>query len=92
MSEAEVYQELTNAQDGARYSVYISWKNSSYSHVFTAEKEGGVVRYIDPQTGETDVSHYLGMAKRSSLGLLRMDNAILTADERIIKAIAEVKP
>ena len=85
-SAKQVKAELAQAPDGARYSIYIQWKNSRSAHVFVAEKENGVVKYYDPQPGNMDASSYFARGKANRFGFFRMDDKPLTTDEAIIKA------
>lgn len=81
----QLFNELAQAPDGARYSVYIKWKNSSSSHVFVAEKVKDVVKYIDPQSGNNDVSEFFNRGADGRYGFFRMDDKDITKDETIIK-------
>lgn len=91
-TEAAVKRELKNAPDGARYGIYVAWKGRNRgAHVFVAEKQGGVVRYIDPQPGRLDASGYFALGRPGQFGYLRMDNLDITADESILQATMEVK-
>ena len=89
-TEAQVKQELQNAPDGARYGIYVAWQGGD-AHVFVAEKQGGVVRYIDPQPGNLDATGYFAQGIPGQFGYLRMDNLDITADESILQATMEVK-
>ena len=91
-TEAAVKCELASAPDGARYAIYVNWKGKNAgAHVFIAEKENNVVRYIDPQTGKQDVSIYFSKGQTGKFGFFRMDNKAITTDHDIIKATVEVK-
>ena len=91
-TEAKVKRELKNAPDGARYGIYVAWKGrNGVAHVFIAEKQGGVVRYIDPQPGRLDASGYFALGRPGQFDYLRMDNLDITADESILQATVEVK-
>ena len=91
-TEAAVKRELAAAQDGSRYGIYIKWKGrNSGAHVFIAEKSGGVVYYLDPQTGNMDASDYFARGSAGRFGFFRMDDKSLTADQAIIAATVEVK-
>lgn len=48
-------QIMLGMGSGARAVISCDWKKSG-GHVFIAENHNGVIRYIDPQTGETDAS------------------------------------
>ena len=88
-TEAAVKKELASAPDGARYSIYIRWKRSHSAHVFIAEKQNGIIRYIDPQDGTMDASGYFANGSRGKFGFFRMDDKPLTTDESIIKTTVE---
>ena len=85
MTESTVKQTIGNAPDGARYSVYIKWKNSRSAHVFVAEKENGQVHYIDPQVNNPNCESYFKDGVNGEFRLFRMDDKNLTTDESIIK-------
>ena len=81
---------LNSAPDGSRYTIYVKWKGrGTGAHVFVAEKENGVVRYIDPQNGNMDATDYFN--RGSSFGYFRMDDKQLTTDQTIINATMEEK-
>lgn len=82
---AQVKKELSNAPDGARYSVYIKWKSARSAHVFIAEKVNGVVQYLDPQDNTEDASGYFARGSRGKFGFFRMDDKPITTDETLIK-------
>lgn len=84
-TEAQVKAELANAPDGARYSIYVDWKKGNSAHVFIAEKVGNVVRYVDPQSNELDVSSYFGRGRPNGFGFFRMDDKPITTDETLLK-------
>lgn len=91
-TEAAVKRELAAAPDGARYGIYIKWKGRPpAAHVFIAEKSGGVVHYMDPQTGNMDASGYFARGSKGRFGFFRMDDKALTTDQAIIAATVEVK-
>lgn len=92
-TESEVKKELSNAPDGARYTIYVRWKGRySGAHVFIAEKISGALRYVDPQTGNSDASGYFAQGRRGEFGFFRMDDKTITSDENLIKATLEVNP
>lgn len=92
-TEAAVKKALANAPDGSRFSIYIKWKRTygGSAHVFIAEKTGGVVHYLDPQTGNMDVSDYFTRGSKGCFGYFRLDDKALTTDPNIISATVEVK-
>ena len=72
--------------------IYIKWKGRPpAAHVFIAEKSGGVVHYMDPQTGNMDASGYFARGSKGRFGFFRMDDKALTTDQAIIAATVEVK-
>lgn len=83
ITEQAVKDELAKAPNGARYSIYIQWKSGS-AHVFVAEKARGVIRYVDPQSGNMDVSDYFKDGKAGKFGFFRMDDKPLTKDGSLI--------
>ena len=92
-TEAAVKKALANAPDGSRFSIYIKWKRTygGSAHVFIAEKTGGVVHYLDPQTGNMDASDYFTRGSKGCFGYFRLDDKALTTDPNIISATVEVK-
>lgn len=92
-TEAAVKKVLANAPDGSRFSIYIKWKRTygGSAHVFIAEKTGGVVHYLDPQTGNMDASDYFTRGSKGCFGYFRLDDKALTTDPNIISATVEVK-
>jgi hypothetical protein len=92
-SEATIKKVLSQAPDGSRFSIYIKWQRryGGSAHVFIAEKTNGVIRYLDPQTGDLDVSRYFSMGSKGHFGYFRMDDKSITNDTKIIFETAEVK-
>lgn len=92
-TEAAVKKALANAPDGSRFSIYIKWKRTygGSAYVFIAEKSGGVVHYLDPQTGNMDASDYFSRGSKGCFGYFRLDDKTLTTDPNIISATVEVK-
>lgn len=92
-TEAAVKKALANAPDGSRFSIYIKWKRTygGSAYVFIAEKTGGVVHYLDPQTGNMDASDYFTRGSKGCFGYFRLDDKALTTDPNIISATVEVK-
>lgn len=83
-SEAEIKFELANAPDGSRHIIYTAWKKGS-AHVFIAEKENGIVRFVDPQTNNDDVGNYFSRGKAGKFGILRVDDKDITKDTSKLK-------
>lgn len=73
--------------DGSRAIVRVRWKEDDSGHVFIAEQVDGNTRFIDPQSGEKDVTYYFdsGSIKPSRTRLLRTDKEDIT--ELIDKAV-----
>ena len=92
-TEAAVKKALAKAPEGSRFSIYIKWKRTygGSAHVFIAEKTGGVVHYLDPQTGNMDASDYFTRGSKGCFGYFRLDDKALTTDPNIISATVEVK-
>lgn len=63
--------------DGARGIVRVTWKSGG-GHVFNVENEGGTVRFLDPQSGETDCSDHFMSASVDGTWLLRTDDKEFT--------------
>lgn len=84
-TEAEVKAELANAPNGARYSIYVRWEGRKSSHVFIAEKDNNVIKYIDPQSNKADASDHFQKGQEGEFGYFRMDDKPITDDETIIK-------
>jgi hypothetical protein len=71
----ELQNKLSALGDGARGSLFVDWKgNYKFGHFFSWEVENGTVRFIDGQTGETDVSRYINMIKPTKTICLRWDD------------------
>jgi hypothetical protein len=72
---AELQTKLSALGNGARGSLFVDWKgNYKYGHFFSWEVEDGTVRFIDGQTGETNVSRYINMIKPTKTVCLRWDD------------------
>lgn len=87
LTEAAIRKIVENSPDGSRFSIYVRWKGrNSGAHVFVAEKENGVVRYLDPQSGKTNAESHFSRGKKGCFGIFRMDDKPITTDESIIQA------
>ena len=89
-TEKNIKEELYSAPDGARYSIYVAWKNSNYAHVFIAEKKNGIIHFVDPQSGNTNVESYFQLGKARSFGFYRLDDKEIVADKETVAKIVEV--
>lgn len=76
----EIEKYMKDLPDGAMCEIRCEWKDRDYGHVFIAEKQNGKVRYIDPQTGKTEVSRYFKDMKPNRTQFWRIDNATLNDD------------
>lgn len=71
----ELQAKLSAMGDGARGSLFVLWKgNNSYGHFFSWEVENGVVRLIDAQNGDTDVSRYISQIQPTKTICVRWDD------------------
>lgn len=84
--EKDIRSVLANAPDGSRHIIYTAWKNSRSAHVFIAEKENGIIRFVDPQTNKDNVEDYFSLGKEGKFGILRVDDKDITTDSSKIKA------
>lgn len=75
-----ICKKMSAYGDGARAIVRVRWSRGNSGHVFIAEQVNGETRFIDPQPGKEDVSHYFerGMIKPSDTRLLRIDDKKFT--------------
>ena len=76
----EIEKFMKKLPDGAMCEVKCTWKDGKSAHVFIAEKKNGKVRYIDPQTGSSDVSKYFSSMKANHTTFWRIDDATLDDD------------
>lgn len=68
----KIVETVQEFGDGARIEIYVQWKYGS-AHVFMCENVGGEIRFIDPQTGNLDVSRYFDEIKPSKTLYARLD-------------------
>ena len=55
-------QILQEHGEGARGGIFVAFKGRRVGHFFSWEVENGVVRFVDGQSGETDVNRYFKTA------------------------------
>ncbi|WP_278967245.1 toxin glutamine deamidase domain-containing protein [Megasphaera elsdenii] len=91
VTEETIKKELDNAPDGSRYVIYIVWKQTDSAHVFIAQKDNGVIKYLDPQTGILDVDYYFAYGKPSNFGFCRIDDKPLATNKKVLVATAKGK-
>lgn len=73
-----VEQAMSDWGNGSRAIVMVQWENVQIAHAFIAENHNGIIRYFDPQTGNSDVSEYFNLAKRGKTEITRVDNLEFT--------------
>lgn len=95
--QQEVEQRMLSYGDGARAIIGVQWSGRRHSgHAFIVENVGGKIKYVDPQSAESDVSKYMNYIKPTSTygynrykmyntRLVRIDNAEFTSN--ITKAV-----
>ena len=74
--------EIKLGESGSRYAVTLWWQDQRAGHTFVAENVNGNVRYIDPQTGNTEFSSWMDRFSPSDVRVSRIDN--LEFDEQYI--------
>lgn len=84
LSEADIIDRLNQAPDNSRHIIYACWKSGS-SHVFIADKENGIIRYVDPQSGKLDCSSHFSKARENKYGIFRVDDKDITDNANIVK-------
>lgn len=72
--KTKVTDQLLSWGNESRAIVRVQWRNSRSGHVFIAENHGGKVLFLDPQSGNMDVTHYFDMAKVNQTHVLRIDD------------------
>lgn len=71
---AELQEKLSALGDGARGSLLVFWNNKRVGHFFSWEIEKGIVRFIDAQSGETNVARYFDLVQPSKTVYIRWDD------------------
>ena len=84
LTDKDIFDRLSKAPEGSRHVIYCQWKRGG-AHVFIAEVENGVVRYVDPQSGEKDCSAHFGKARNGKFGIFRIDDKPITDNAKVIK-------
>ncbi len=82
--QVDILDELSNAPDGSRHIIYAQWKRGG-AHVFIAEKENGVIRFVDPQSAKVDCSSHFDKAVDGRFGIFRLDDKDITDNANILK-------
>ena len=63
---------MGNWGEGAVAEIHVRWKTGG-AHVFVAQCDGGKIRFVDPQTGNTDCSNYFTNAVNGATMIARID-------------------
>lgn len=74
--------------DGSRAQIVVTWNNTNSGHTFIAEQVYGKTQFIDPQTGESDVSYYFDSVADGKTKFCRIDN--IEVSSKIIDCCKEV--
>ena len=69
----EIEAFMKDLPDGAIVEIGCTWKKGG-GHDFIGEKVDGVVKYYDPQNGDTDASHYFNDMVKDQTHFVRIDN------------------
>lgn len=83
-----IVEKMTEWGDGARAQIVVIWRGVPSGHTFIAENVGGEVRFIDPQTGDEDVSRYFNRVADNQTLFCRIDD--LTPSDYILQCSREV--
>lgn len=86
-TKQDVLNMLDNAPANSRHIIYLKWSEEGGAHVFIAEKENGILKFVDPQSGENGVGRYLDEAIEGKFGYLRVDDKALSQDVDILKSV-----
>lgn len=81
--KTEIEQFMSDLPDGALCEVSCAWnpkKVQGGAHVFLAQKDGDFVKYMDPQTGEEDVSRYFDLMMKDRTDFIRIDDTKVNED------------
>ena len=68
-----IESQMARWGDGACAAVRVKWNDENVAHVFIAENVNGATMFVDPQTGEMDVSSYFDDSNHFETYLLRLD-------------------
>lgn len=71
--KAGIVSQMDRWGDGAVAEVRVLW-NASEAHVFVAQRVNGIVRFIDPQTGNLNCEEYFTKAALGATMIARIDN------------------
>lgn len=77
--KGKIDRKLLDWGEGARTVIAVDFKNQEdEGHVFIAEVENGIVKYVDPQTADMNVESYFKDINPKEVILLRMDKLEFT--------------
>ncbi|MCM1295977.1 MAG: toxin glutamine deamidase domain-containing protein [Muribaculaceae bacterium] len=74
----KIEKQMAKWGDKSRAIVSVTWRDTYSGHVFIAIQKEGKTLFVDPQTGNMNVAHYLDLAKVSNPQLMRIDNLEFT--------------
>lgn len=74
--QERIMQKMSEWGDGARAQVVVVWRGVPSGHTFIAENVHGEIRFIDPQTGDEDVSQYFNRVEDNHTMFCRIDDQI----------------
>lgn len=72
--KTEIIKQMELWGDGAIAEVRILKKNANEGHVFVAERVNGIVRFVDPQSGNIDCESFFTNAALGGTMMARVDN------------------
>lgn len=72
--KAAIIEQMAEWGNGAIAQVRILKKNANEGHVFVAERVNGVVRFVDPQSGDIDCESIFTSAALGGTMMARVDN------------------
>ena len=81
--------EIKLGEKGSRYAITLWWQGQNAGHTFVAENVDGMIRYIDPQTGDTEYLSWRNRFSPNDVRVSRIDN--LEFDEQYIGSAVVVK-
>lgn len=74
----DILSAMNQLQDGTRFEVAVTWKNSEKGHVFVAEKKEGKVHFYDVQSGTEWSSKIFERVQEGKTLFWRIDNLELS--------------
>jgi len=77
----DIQNKMIAFGDGSRAIVRVRW-GAGGGHAFIAEQVNGQTRFIDPQSGNKEVSKYFSLIKPEKTCLIRVDNLKINVNVR----------